>query len=195
MTILTMAQNSNPPNKASTHKLCAPRLLGVSIESVSYPGMFLQMVPFRSPRPSAKRGHGNVTFTTPKSEAGIGPFETFLVDNTPSHTVRIRSAGADLFLRMDASEVGEEYQPNGCFGPRGTVNCQSKEYQGILEDFYFVDQGEGRKAIASVAFPGRYLSLYFEDENSKDGTPGMTNIQASCQYGVGETELFWVKVL
>lgn len=94
---------------------------------------------------------------------------------------------------MDASEVKDEYQHNGCFGARGIVNCQSNEFHGAYEEFYFIDQGQGRKAIASVAFPGRYLSLYFEEK--KDGTPGMRHIRASCQYGIGETELFWVKVL
>ncbi|KAI9782562.1 MAG: hypothetical protein M1839_004806 [Geoglossum umbratile] len=123
----------------------------ISIRSATFPSTYLRL-----------DGRGITKFNNSGSgrvdcQSYVGSYEILKLDKHSDNTFGIRSATfANVYLRLDAEKFKKSSGKGG-----GNVNCQfgAADY----ENFRFVDQPDGSKAIESVHFPGVYLRM--------DGTP------------------------
>jgi hypothetical protein len=158
------------------------RLLTVSIASQMFAGSVLRLDGSGVTQPVGP-GAGIVN-----CQNGVGPYETLIIEDHPANgTFSILSSEfPDVYVRMDCTGMvpGASY-PNGV----GTVNLQYTA--GPYEQFSFVPQSDGTKAIASVQFPGCYLRM--SNPGSQGGGSGTGTVNG--QNSIGPYEKFFIDVI
>ncbi|KAH0539039.1 hypothetical protein FGG08_004385 [Glutinoglossum americanum] len=126
-------------------------MTNITIRSATFPNTYLRL-DGRGVKKFNNSGSGRVN-----CQSYVGPYETLQLKEHSDGTFGICSATfEDVYLRLDAKGFKKSGGKGG-----GVANCQFGASDD--EQFKFVDQPDGSKAIASVKWPGVYLRM--------DGTP------------------------